>query len=398
MTLARLKTVFTVAEWEFRRFYKLRDQLLSLALAIIGGLVGFGVQKFVDRASGPVRVAVIGHERLPALTLPANSRVELVFRGAAEEPALRDAVGRRDLDGLLLIDGPDRAELLVTREPVWDGDIRRALADARRQSKLAEAQIDPGRLADALAPVPLRIEYHPAGQGAASRAEKIAAAAFVGLACLGVFIGMASFFAGITGEKSLRVTEQVVAAISPQTWVDGKLLGLTAAAFGTLLTYAVALALFLCVLRLGVEFSIPWSALRPANLMVYFVLALLGLFFWNCVFAAIAVTINDPNSSTRSSLMFLPILFLAMGFPGLQTPDAPVMRALSILPGTSPTVMTARLVLTEVPWWELATAVGLMILSILALRRLAGKVFATNILLTGKEQTWREIWQGLRQA
>jgi ABC-2 type transport system permease protein len=87
-----------------------------------------------------------------------------------------------------------------------------------------------------------------------------------------------------------------------------------------------------------------------------------------------------------------------MGFPGLQTPDAPVMRALSILPGTSPTVMTARLVLTEVPWWELATAVGLMILSILALRRLAGKVFATNILLTGKEQTWREIWQGLRQA
>ena len=64
----------------------------------------------------------------------------------------------------------------------------------------------------------------------------------IALMCLGVFLGMASFFAGITGEKAMRVTEQVVAAISPQTWVDGKLLGLTAAAFGTLLTYGAALS------------------------------------------------------------------------------------------------------------------------------------------------------------
>jgi ABC-2 type transport system permease protein len=102
----------------------------------------------------------------------------------------------------------------------------------------------------------------------------------------------------------------------------------------------------------------------------YLLLALLGLFFWNCAFAAIAVTINDPNSSTRSSLMFLPLMFVAMGFPGLQTPDARVMKALSVLPGTSPTVMTARLVLSDVAAWEVGMAIGLMILSILLLRRI----------------------------
>jgi ABC-2 type transport system permease protein len=127
-------------------------------------------------------------------------------------------------------------------------------------------------------------------------------------------------------------------------------------------------------------------------------LALLGLFFWNCVFAAIAVTINDPNSSTRSSLMFLPLMFVAMGFPGLQTPDARVMKALSVMPGTSPTVMTARLVLTDVPYWEVLFAIGLMLLAILFLRRLAGKIFAANILLTGKELSWHELWRGLWQA
>src|SRR5205085_11911048 len=223
--------------------------------------------------------------------------------------------------------------------------------------------------------------------------------AFVGLTCLGVFLGMASFFSGITGEKQLRVTEQVVAAISPQTWVDGKLLGLTAAAFGTLLTYGAALALCLALLRLGgVEFTIPWSAIRPANLGIFLLFAVLGIFFWNCVFAAIAVTINDPNSSTRSSLMFLPLTFVAMGFPGLRTPDAPVMRALSVLPGTSSTVMSARLVLSDVAGWEIATAIMLLLLATLLFRRLAGKVFTAGILMTGKEPTWRELWGALRRA
>src|SRR5207237_4097619 len=232
---------------------------------------------------------------------------------------------------------------------------------------------------------------HPAGRGASSRGEKVAAGAFVMLTCVGVFLGMASFFAGITGEKQMRVTEQVVAAISPQTWVDGKLVGLTAAAFGTLLTYGAAMALFFVLLKLsGMDFPIPWAAIRPDKLLFFMLLSVLGIFFWNCVFAAIAVTINDPNSSTRSSLMFLPVMFVGMGFPGLQKPDAPIMRALAVMPGTSPTVMTARLVLSDVAGWEAITAVLLLVLTILVLRRIAGKVFAAGILLTGKELSWAE--------
>ena len=41
------RMVLQVALWEFRRFYKLRDQLLSLALAVLGGAFGFGVQYLV---------------------------------------------------------------------------------------------------------------------------------------------------------------------------------------------------------------------------------------------------------------------------------------------------------------------------------------------------------------
>lgn len=395
----RLRNTVHVAVWEFQRFYRLRDQLLSLALAIVGGGIGFAVQVFVGVASGPVTVAVIGADRLPPLTFSAMSKIELRPQSVAYESLLRSAVGTRELDGLLIIEGPDRAELFVTKEPIWALELRASLTDARSRAKLQSASIDSKKLDDVFAPMPLEVTYHSSGRGATSSAEKIVAAAFVAFTCMGVFLGMASFFAGITGEKALRVTEQVVAAISPQTWVDGKLLGLTAAALGSLMTHALALGLFLAILSLGgMGFSIPWTALRPGMVAVYLILAVLGMLFWNCVFAAIAVTINDPNSSARSSLMFLPILFVGMGFPGLQTPDSMVMKALSVLPGTSPTVMTARLVLTDVAAWEIAAAIGLNILSILFVRRIAGKIFAANILMTGKELSLRELWRGLRRA
>jgi ABC-type Na+ efflux pump permease subunit len=74
------------------------------------------------------------------------------------------------------------------------------------------------------------------------------------------------------------------------------------------------------------------------------------------------------------------------------------MRALSVLPGTSSTVMSARLVLSDVAGWEVTLALLLLILMTLVFRRLAGKVFTAGILMTGQEPTWGELWRALRRA
>jgi ABC-2 type transport system permease protein len=390
--------VFQVALWEFRRFYRVRDQILSLGLSFVAGLLGFGVQWLV-LTSGEIKVAVINSAALPPIEVESGSRIRLMPHDPSEDEELRAAVGRRELDGLLILHGTQKADLVVGKDPVWIKELQTALSAARVQSKLKDTAINSAQIQEAFAPLPLDVIYHTAGRKATSRAEKWAAAAVVGLTTLGVFLGMASFFSGITGEKQLRVTEQVVAAISPQTWIDGKLLGLTAAAFGSLLSYGVALCMFLGLLRLaGVEYTMPVAAIRPGNLLVFAILAVLGIFFWNCFFAAVAVTINDPNSSSRASLMFLPVLFVGMGFPGLQTPDSPVMRVLALMPGTSSTVLTARIVLSEVQPWEAMLSVTFLIAAINLLRRAAGKIFAAGIMLTGKELTFREVWQCLREA
>src|SRR5207248_6725069 len=55
----------------------------------------------------------------------------------------------KDLDGLLIIHGLDRAELLVLNDPVWLPELHLALTEARARAKLRAAAVTPQVLADA---------------------------------------------------------------------------------------------------------------------------------------------------------------------------------------------------------------------------------------------------------
>ncbi len=128
------------------------------------------------------------------------------------------------------------------------------------------------------------------------------------------------------------------------------------------------------------------------------IVTLLGFFFWFTFFAAIAATIDDPNTSSRSSLLFIPMLPLALSFFAFINPDTTLIRVLAILPPTAPTVLPARLILTDVAAWETGVAVILLVASIWMLRRAAGKIFALGILMHGTEPRWRDMWRWLRSV
>ncbi|MCY2983929.1 MAG: hypothetical protein NTY15_09855 [Planctomycetota bacterium] len=117
------------------------------------------------------------------------------------------------------------------------------------------------------------------------------------------FLGLSFFMTGITGEKQQRITEQIVSAISPQAWIDGKLIGLTAASFASTSSILVTgLATYGIAWLAGYGFVLPGSMTRWDLLPVLIVLFVGGAIFWNCFYAAISSIINDPNTSARSGL------------------------------------------------------------------------------------------------
>jgi len=367
-------------------------------LALVVGLIGFAVKKLSESDRIDVRVVVINSTPLNLVPLPES---KLVFEpiGERTEDQLSEAIGRKEIDGVLRLKSVDDAELMVAKEPYWEFDLRQTLAAARGREKLKELKLSEAQLGDLLSPMPLNVQISKAGTTPKKKAEKVLAGVVVTLAMLGTWVGLAFFLIGITGEKQLRVTEQLVASMSPQTWIDGKLLGLTGVGLATMGTYLFAGIVIVGMMMLaGVNVPLPDVAGSPGMILTFLVLSVLGMFFWNCFFAAMAATINDPYTSSRGSLMMLPLIPVFMAAFSMNNPDTTTMKVLGMTPGFSSAVLPSRMVLTDVAWWEPFVAVGLLLVGIWFLRRLAGKIFAMCILIYGKEPTFREIGRQLRQG
>ncbi len=64
-----------------------------------------------------------------------------------------------------------------------------------------------------------------------------------------------------------------------------------------------------------------------------------------------------------------------------------------MIPPTSPMVMPIRASVTEVPPWEVATSVGLILVAIYGLIRLGGRVYRGAVLQIGPRVRIRDAWR-----
>ncbi|WP_337873419.1 ABC transporter permease [Ignavibacterium sp.] len=223
---------------------------------------------------------------------------------------------------------------------------------------------------------------------------------FAGLMILAVFLSFAYQFTAITGEKQLKITEQIVSAISPQAWMDGKILGITLTGISSMITYSL-LFIFGGIIYFqltGTHISTILEYLHFPSIALYLPFALIGVLIWNAILAAIASVITDPNNSGKSSLMMLPVVFVIASFLVTRDPDSALAVFLSWFPLTSATSMPMRWAITEVGLWQLLGSFIVLVLTFYSLRKVAAKIFRVSILMTGKEPSWNEIFKLVKMS
>lgn len=398
--MKKLRLVFEVARWEFGRFFKIKDVIVTLLILVfIGAVLYAGVWLALRDTRDKPKIAVI-HAEVLRLESVRNPDFDLRFAQPQEETRLRESVGRQELDALLIIKSIDSAELVTYQDQLWTKQLESFLTNARLQARLADLSPGSKEVTREKAPFELAPSYHDSKVRALGRIEIAYAAAVMVLMILAVFACYQYQFTSITSEKHLRVTEQIISAISPQVWMDGKILGISAVGLALVVLYgSVSLLMSGIVFRLA-SFN-PFQLFAFVNVpltLLQLLLALLGILFWNCFFAALAATIDDPNTSSRSVIMFLPFLPVMITIAGVRTPDSTLMKTLSLFPVTSPTALSARLVLTDVAAWEVLVAIALLVATIWLLRKAAAKIFRLAMLMYGKEPSLREMARWLHES
>ena len=129
-----------------------------------------------------------------------------------------------------------------------------------------------------------------------------------------------------------------------------------------------------------------------------------GYLFYAALFAAAGSAVEDvQNSQSLTMPITMPIIFsFIIMASAINSPDSSLAVWASMIPFSSPIVMMARVaygVPGTVPYWQLATSMGLLILGFLFTTWLAAKIYRTGILLYGKKVTWKEMMRwGFRKA
>lgn len=360
---------------------KLRDRtyLISIGafLAIMVVVIGFNV--LLSSGANSYTVAVVGQAE-PALEQAAKAQadqmgatisfVEVDDRAGGED-LLADGAADVVLDGDTLLRNnalPSSLSAIMQNAHQSASAIQRAEA----------AGIDPVQLAEVMQVPPLHEQPLAASSGDEIENGIIAMIA-VGMS-YGMLMMIIQFVAqGVVEEKSSRVIELLMTAVRPRQLLAGKVLGLGLLGFAQMLLLfglgvTAALALDLVDIPAGGWWTI-------GQVLAWYVLGY-SFFAVLAATAASLVSRQEDLGSALMPLMMVPLVAFFLAFQVLGSPDSTLATVTSLIPGLSPTTMPVRAAVSSVPIWQYVVAVGLQLLAIYLLVRLAARIYSGAMLKT----------------
>ena len=374
---------------EFRRSLgEAPGMVRSMAEAASAGLI--------DEALGPA-------PEVHLVALPADADVEaakgqlndetdglrhaalIVIHAHAVEPA--DPGGELGAYDLYVPPGLDDRDLSFIHRHVRD-----AIVDAR----VADRSLDRAVI-DALLRVPRQASttVGPDGERETVRGFNfILPVAFMGLLLMGVMAGGQTMLTSTIEEKSTRVAEVLLSAVSPMELMAGKLLG------------AVALSLLMIGLYLGIglvalsSFSM-FGLLDPWLILYLLIFFLIGFFVIGSLMLAVGAAVNDI---TEAQSLQMPLMLVVMlpwfVWPAVsRNPDSALAVTVSHLPPVNTFGMILRMASTQPPpWWEAWLSIGTGLVSVVAAVWVAAKVFRIGLLMYGKPPDLKTLIRWVRAA
>lgn len=201
----------------------------------------------------------------------------------------------------------------------------------------------------------------------------------------------------VASEKTSRVMEILLTSTKPSRVILGK-----SAAMGLLglsqLFLIVAAATVTYKISFPEEFtiggqSIDFSSFTPFSIimiMVYFILGYSLYAMLNAVAGATVSKIEDLNSSMMPiSIVTLLSFYLSYGSVGV--PDGGLAIASSIVPFSAPFSMPSRLLMTEVPVWQILVSLLSLCVTTVFMAWISIKLYASAVLHYGKRLKIAEL-------
>lgn len=218
--------------------------------------------------------------------------------------------------------------------------------------------------------------------------------AFGVLMFIGVMTGGQAMLTSTVEEKSSRVVEVLLSAVSPMQLMAGKLLGHMAV---SMLAMGLYIAMGLMMLTSFSLFGLldPWLIVY---LIVFFVIAFLVL---GSLMMAVGAAVNEMSEAQALQTPIILVLMIPwlLWAPISRDPNSTLAVVVSFLPPINTFGMLLRMASTAPPpWWQVWLSIGVGVASVFAALWVAGKVFRIGLLMYGKPPDFATLVRWVRAA
>lgn len=357
----RIRLIFWREYWGHlsRRSYVLFTfgfPLFFISLPLIGGIALFLAIRLTLPPTNPRPIGLIDQSGLLADTPPPSQSVSVEL--FADSPTAAAALARGEIQAYYEIQPAywDTGEVIVTYKTAPSEEVDRMVINWLRG--VAQVQVPPELLAR-LDSGPAIIHRDLAGQrgySLNSMTQIVIVYMLIYFVRLGGSFTAEYMFGSIASEGWDRTLEIVLTSVSPLQFLLGKLFGLLAVGFTQLAIWGVTLL----ALGLGansllgldlIGFLLTWehvglllSVLGAAYVLDQMLAAGLGL-------VRLSGGAGSMLFSTFNALVGLGLLYATYFVP--RNPHTPLAVATSLFPLTAPLVLLVRVVVTEVPTWQI---------------------------------------------
>ena len=281
--------------------------------------------------------------------------------------------------------------------PTW---LRVTVARVVEVIRFRNAGVDPVLVARLTKQIPIEqlglVSRDASGRVEAKTVDRVRASvvpfAFLMLMYITVMSSAPQLLNSVMEEKMGRISEVLIASVTPFQLMMGKLLG------------SVGVSALLAFIYIGGALAVAsyWGyagVASPVQLAWFALFLLMAVVLFGSLFVAIGAACTDLKDSQNlvTPVMIIVMLPMMTVGPILKAPDGPLATTLSMLPTTAPFLMMLRIAMEPgPPVWQIAIAVAAMMGTVVLFVWAAGRIFRTGLLMQGKSASFGEMIRWVR--
>jgi ABC-2 type transport system permease protein len=392
---SKMRQLRLVTTWEFMQFFKWKQELVSKFIMLAIAAMVFIWQTVKDDNEPSYQIAITTSnaeyalpDKIAQFEFIASTKPLDTLTSQLKEESAFDAVLVQSLNE----NGQRQLSIYSQEKLPWLTALQQTLTKHYSLAFAEKLGLQKPQLEVLTTPAVFSLNYMDESIKDDDGVSSASAIGMIILLALGVFTAFGQLFAGVTGEKQQRVTEQLYSCVSAQTWIDGKICGQILHGIKAMITGALtgllSFAFFSVIIN---NQSLSFAFINWSLIPWLFLFALAGLYLCTAFMAAIAAAIDDPNHSAKTSLMLLPLVPMILTFLSMDSPSGWALNFLSYFPLTAFAAMPVKMSLVEVPIWQPLLSLSIMLSLCLWVRAAAGRLFKMGMIMYGKEPTLKDM-------